>query len=91
MRRGICKLCGKDSELQDSHLIPKAMYPPDAIWMNRTVSVQSNRQMKQYLLCKGCEDLFNKNGERSSTRANSRADLTQFGSATIVGAPAILL
>lgn len=71
-----CKLCGDESILQESHLIPKSLYktitqsfePYDAapLWVSNTqkTSFYSNKQITKKLLCKKCEDRFNKNGER---------------------------
>lgn len=72
---GICKLCLKDKQLVESHLIPKAIYEnvkkfdePD----NRDIIIAesenkrafySDKQIKQKALCRGCEDRFNKGGE----------------------------
>jgi hypothetical protein len=59
-------------ELQDSHLIPRAMYKylrttsdinPNPVVVGRTGAVTTSKQVKDYLLCANCEDLFNKNGE----------------------------
>lgn len=71
-----CKLCGQKSILQQSHLIPKSLYkiitqsfePHDAapLWVsnNNKASYYSNKQITKKLLCKKCEDQFNKNGEK---------------------------
>jgi hypothetical protein len=67
-----CKLCLETKELQDSHLIPKAVYKktrtegggnPNPTLISARGIVQTSRQITDYLLCKDCEDRFNKNGE----------------------------
>ena len=69
MADGNCKLCLLDKPLVDSHLMPRALYdlcrPPDGspIIMSNDVVMASDRQLKYPLLCAGCEDLLNKNGE----------------------------
>lgn len=73
MRRGICKLCLKDKNLQVSHLLPRALYQmtrgaagaanPDPIMITRANALRTSKQAKQYLLCHDCEGLFNRNGE----------------------------
>jgi hypothetical protein len=59
-------------ELQDSHFIPRAMYKylrttseknPNPLGFARTGRATTSKQVKDYLLCAKCEDLFNKNGE----------------------------
>lgn len=59
-------------ELQDSHFIPRAMYKylrtsseknPNPMVVGRTKAATTSKQVKDYLLCAKCEDLFNKNGE----------------------------
>ena len=68
-----CALCLLVKDLQDSHLLPASLYkktrPPQATNPNRSLItkrgiVQTSRQMKDYLLCKGCEGLFSRNGEQ---------------------------
>lgn len=67
---GQCKLCHATGELRDSHFIPKAAYKiikesegESPIVVNAEVSLQSDSQMKDYVLCAQCEERFNKNGE----------------------------
>ena len=69
---GTCKLCRTIAELQDSHLAPSAMYKylrepwkqnPNPIVIDRNKTSSSSKQVKDYVLCRECEDLFNKNGE----------------------------
>jgi hypothetical protein len=67
-----CKLCLKTKELQDSHFMPAALYRatrnaaaanPNPTVITSRGTVQTSQQMKDFLLCKDCEELFNKNGE----------------------------
>src|SRR2546425_8654579 len=73
MPTGQCKLCLKhDAALVRSHLLPRSLYE-----MARTPSKKNSnpvmvtskkvgtdsKQLWCYLLCKDCEQLFNKNGE----------------------------
>jgi len=67
---GECKLCYATGELRDSHFIPKAAYKiikesegESPVVVNAEVSLQSDSQMKDYVLCPQCEERFNKNGE----------------------------
>lgn len=73
MPQGICKLCLQTKDLQDSHLIPAAMYRymralsqknPNPVVAGRKVTATTSRQITERLLCAECEDLLNKNGER---------------------------
>ena len=72
MPHGVCKLCLQMEELQDSHFIPRAMYKylrtaseknPNPVVVGRTRESTTSKQVKDFLLCAKCEDLFNKNGE----------------------------
>ena len=73
MPQGQCKLCLNTRELQDSHFMPAALYratrnatapnPNPAVITSRG-TVQTSQQMKDFLLCKDCEDLFNNHGEK---------------------------
>jgi hypothetical protein len=67
-----CALCGNQAVLIDSHLLPKAIYRlirdtevanPNPVLVTEGKDTQTSRQIKRYLLCSVCEDLFNKNGE----------------------------
>lgn len=61
-----CKLCHKEKELQESHIIPKFVYK----WMKQTgtgrirqgLNINKPLQdgIKDYLLCKDCEQKFGK-------------------------------
>jgi|SRR5580704_2158229 hypothetical protein len=69
---GICKLCLQTKDLQDSHLIPRAMYKyvrtpakknPNPVVVGRRVTATTSKQVSDYVLCSDCEQLFNRNGE----------------------------
>lgn len=67
---GECKLCHVTGELRDSHFIPKAAYKiikesegESPVVVNAEVSLQSDSQMRDHVLCAQCEERFNKNGE----------------------------
>lgn len=75
MPRGTCKLCRKNVELQRSHLVGRAVYKlcreddgEDPIVMTTDVVMKTSRQIRDYVLCASCEDLFNKGGERYVTK-----------------------
>jgi hypothetical protein len=72
-RIGTCRLCGVTGPLCLSHLIPKRVFEvilssdpgqKAPIMMTNKLTVKKHAQIKDYLLCERCEDLFNKNGER---------------------------
>jgi hypothetical protein len=70
---GTCRLCLKEAELQDSHLLPKALYRmigrasnrahPDTVQITRRGQRKSSEQAVSPLLCWDCEQRLNKNGE----------------------------
>jgi hypothetical protein len=72
-----CALCKKSyDKLILSHLIPKFTFKqikaledtpneaPIKLDYHRAVAIQVDEQITEYLLCKTCEDLFSKNGEK---------------------------
>lgn len=73
-RDGICKLCLCEATLQDSHLLPRAIYK---LFQSRTSSnsnpilvtsenvLQTSFQVKAHLLCTSCEERLNRKGEKS--------------------------
>jgi hypothetical protein len=72
MQRGTCKLCLSSADLQGSHFLPKAIYKtlrtpsetnPNPVVMTPKISSLSSKQMKDYVLCRSCEQRFSKNGE----------------------------
>lgn len=72
----ICRLCKLEKELIKSHLIPAAAYfhlrwdtdsgVQQSVAVNQYTNsiAQTDKQVKQPLLCGACEDLFSKKGER---------------------------
>jgi len=75
MVTGMCGLCRDQSELIDSHLLPKSAYKqirgeiagrqsPVILNQSSGTACSSDAQVTQFLLCKSCEDLFSKHGER---------------------------
>ncbi len=71
---GICKLCLLEKDLQDSHLIGRAIYRlireeagEDPIVMTPQVVLQTSLQVSEYVFCKECEERFSKGGERYVT------------------------
>ena len=66
----LCRLCGERRELQDSHILPRWTYDraargpegrqPALVFMDlkRGTSILTNKQLKEYLLCFDCEQLF---------------------------------
>lgn len=71
-----CGLCGTLATLQNSHLMPKSLYkiitrnfnPHDTapVWASKSQKsvLYTNMQVTKKLLCKVCEDNFNKYGEK---------------------------
>ena len=70
---GTCALCCEPNKiLQDSHLIPRAVYEvcrtpdlknPSPVIVTKKVVLQAPHQISDYLLCKNCENRFNSRGE----------------------------
>jgi len=69
---GICRLCGANKPLLDSHYMPKSLYrllrEDNAIIQNPILttaktSIQSSDQVTSRLLCSEYESLFSKHGE----------------------------
>jgi hypothetical protein len=70
---GRCKLCLQTRDLQDSHLLPKALYRlsrfegaanPNPMMLSERGRVQTSKQVRDYVLCRDCEQRFSANGER---------------------------
>jgi hypothetical protein len=60
---GKCALCNKDTELKESHIIPKFVFTwlketGGAIRSNSVPNVRVQDGEKEYLLCGNCEELF---------------------------------
>ncbi|MGB7583448.1 MAG: hypothetical protein WBM11_01290 [Terriglobales bacterium] len=68
MTQGRCALCLKEERLQDSHFISKALYRitrrrGGPVVMTPELFIAISDQLRDYLLCSTCEQLFSKNGE----------------------------
>ena len=72
MQAGMCALCGIFGTLHDSHFLPKSVYRlmrestngnNSPVLISRKISIQTDYQMKQPLLCGACERRFSENGE----------------------------
>lgn len=71
---GECRLCLKQSELQDSHLLPRALYRmigrgsdqlhPDTVQLTLQSQRKSSEHARRHILCSRCEQRFNENGEQ---------------------------
>ena len=80
--RGVCALCKHVSILQNSHLMPKALYRllrspelanPNPTMMTSDFFLETSRQAKTFLLCSACEQRFHRNGEDWMMRNCCRA------------------
>jgi hypothetical protein len=64
---GICRLCLKERDLCESHVIPKALYPTknqkSATITRETATPGRSPHVKEHLLCRDCETKFTRNGE----------------------------
>ena len=64
-----CKLCLQSKKLVESHLMPRAVYEAarrpgnDTILVSPEVVMPATRHVKDYLLCRDCENLLNCDGE----------------------------
>ena len=67
-----CKLCLRVADLQNSHLMPASLFKkaripsasnPNPLLVTDTGAVQTSHQIRNFLLCRDCEQLFSKNGE----------------------------
>ena len=72
MQIGKCKLCLRTADLQNSHLMPASLYKksripgarnPNPTLITEKGTKQTSRQIRNYVLCHDCEQLFSKNGE----------------------------
>jgi hypothetical protein len=68
---GTCKLCGTVGELRESHYMPKSAYKlikrankNAPVVLKKTVAIQKDEQIKDYVLCQSCEQRFSENGEK---------------------------
>lgn len=69
MRPGTCKLCLNKADLQRSHYLGKALYRLSStdgelpILASPDLVIQGQKQIADYVLCRGCEQRFNDMGE----------------------------
>lgn len=73
MEHGICRLCLKEADLNDSHYIPRRAYSmnmarslknPNPIVMSHGKLKQVADQLRGYTFCHDCEQLLSKKGEK---------------------------
>jgi len=70
--KGTCGLCHKeDSELKNSHLLPRALYKNirnktncDPTWVSPSRITTQSRQIRDFFLCGKCEGKFSERGEK---------------------------
>lgn len=68
-KRGKCALCHQSRPLLLSHLIGRAIYRMsrekgfNPVVMTPRLATHTQHQVKEYMFCEKCEDLFNKGGE----------------------------
>lgn len=83
MRSGICKLCHQTRDLQLSHLVGRAMYKlcrgtgpgnQDPYVLDVDGYRQTSFQVKDYVLCRECEQRFSRNGEAYVTPLVTQSD-----------------
>jgi len=72
MLRGKCNLCLQVNDLQNSHLMPSSLFKksrtpgnsnPNPMVVTARRSVQTSRQLRNFVLCRACEQLFSRKGE----------------------------
>jgi hypothetical protein len=69
MKRGTCKLCLNEDDLQRSHYHGKAFYRLSVadgelpILISPHLIIRNQKQIEDYLLCWSCEQRFTKMGE----------------------------
>jgi hypothetical protein len=70
---GRCPLCLETRQLDESHFLPAGTYRlsrgqgldnPNPFLISPNMCLQTSAQVKDYLLCHDCEQLFNRRGER---------------------------
>lgn len=80
MKRGTCKLCLTEADLQQSHYLGKAFYRLSRtdgdlpILLSPDLIIQDQKQIKDYVLCWKCEQLFTTMGEDYAMRMVNRKD-----------------
>ena len=70
MTIGICRLCEKEAEIQNSHYIPSALYPKNTRleYSTSTAVGMTEKHVTDLLLCRECEQRFSRNGESEVLR-----------------------
>ena len=68
MATGICKLCLLEKDLQQSHFVGAGLYRiadkrGGAVVKTQKLFLGTDKQIRDYVLCRECEQLFNKKGE----------------------------
>jgi hypothetical protein len=85
VKHGICKLCGHEGDLLNSHLMPASAYRPltapdspnpNPVLIRAGTSYQTSRQTTAPLLCRGCEQVLNQMGERRVIPLLAKRDLS---------------
>jgi hypothetical protein len=71
---GTCRLCLESGDLQNSHLLPRALYRlvgsgtdpahPDTVQITSESRRRSSEQARRHILCSRCEQRLNERGER---------------------------
>lgn len=80
MKRGTCKLCLNESNLQQSHFLGRALYNLSStdgelpILISPNLVIQDQKQIKDYVLCWNCEQRFAKMGENYVMKMVNRND-----------------
>jgi hypothetical protein len=78
VKLGACKLCLTEGDLQESHYLPRAVYQllrSDGelpIVMSPSLVIQHQKQIRDFVLCRSCEQRFNNMGEDYVMRVGSR-------------------
>lgn len=64
---GTCRLCLNESDLQDSHILPKWAYARDEAYSNPNpvilsdgIARQHSKQHQEHMLCSACEQAFSR-------------------------------
>jgi hypothetical protein len=80
MKRGMCKLCLTEADLQQSHYLGWAFYRLSSddgelpVLMSADLVIQDQKQIKGHVLCWDCEQRFTKNGEDYLMKMVNRKD-----------------
>jgi hypothetical protein len=80
MKHETCKLCLSKADLQQSHYLGRALYRLSSgdgerpILMSPDLVIQDQKQIKDYVLCRNCEQRFTKMGEDYLMKMVNRKD-----------------